>query len=270
MIGDELQRKLRNKYNPEGSDLRNLQYRLLEMLKHLDSVCKSHGIKYWLSSGTCLGAVRHGGFIPWDDDLDIEMLRSDYEKLLNVFSEDEHYMVQTYKNELFYTEPFAKLRCKHSYYREGINGNDCLSKLYCQTGIFLDIFVLEKSPYVAAESCHFLLGSIRHLSYHLHNNKFNRIWFGAIKWLVFKYIDIIKYLFTEDKGKVLRHTCGTGCHENLRYYSDIFPLNSMSFEGFIFPVPNNTDSYLRNMFGDYNEIPTKIKTHTSYFITDLK
>ena len=78
MIDEKLQVELRDIFNPEGSDLRKLQLRILEILKFVDSVCKTHGIQYWLSSGTCLGAVRHGGFIPWDDDVDIEMFEKDY------------------------------------------------------------------------------------------------------------------------------------------------------------------------------------------------
>lgn len=74
MIANDIQSSLRERFNPDGSDLRRYQMRLLEILLFIDSVCRKHGINYWLSSGTCLGAVRHGGFIPWDDDIDVEML----------------------------------------------------------------------------------------------------------------------------------------------------------------------------------------------------
>ena len=63
---------LRQRFSPEGSPLRRHQDRMLEMMVWLDAVCRRHGIPYWLGSGTLLGAVRHGGFIPWDDDVDIE------------------------------------------------------------------------------------------------------------------------------------------------------------------------------------------------------
>ena len=71
MIDQEIQAKLREKFNPDGSMLRKQQLRMLEILLYIDKVCKENNINYWLSSGTLLGAVRHGGFIPWDDDLDI-------------------------------------------------------------------------------------------------------------------------------------------------------------------------------------------------------
>ncbi len=77
MISESQQKYYREKYNPDGSRLRCLQLGMLEILKYIDKVCSENNISYWLSSGTCLGAVRHGGFIPWDDDVDIEMLRPD-------------------------------------------------------------------------------------------------------------------------------------------------------------------------------------------------
>src|SRR5690554_697940 len=68
-------------YNPEGSTLRKAQIRLLDILIEFDRICRKHGIDYFISGGTCLGAVRHGGFIPWDDDIDIDVWHADYQKL---------------------------------------------------------------------------------------------------------------------------------------------------------------------------------------------
>ena len=75
------------KYNPEGSALRRDQKELLRMLQIVAQICREHDIKWWLSSGTLLGAARHKGFIPWDDDIDIGMFRPDYNRLLKLASE---------------------------------------------------------------------------------------------------------------------------------------------------------------------------------------
>ena len=84
MIDESIQQKLRAKYNPDGSTLRRAQLRMLDILKFIDKVCRDNGLKYWLEGGTLLGAVRHGGFIPWDDDTDIAMTREDSMKLVKI------------------------------------------------------------------------------------------------------------------------------------------------------------------------------------------
>lgn len=99
MIDSKLQEELRARFNPDGSELRTYQLYLLDMLKDFDQICKNLGLKYWLSSGTLIGAARHGGFIPWDDDIDVEMLKEDYEKLLATFKETDKYIIQSHKND---------------------------------------------------------------------------------------------------------------------------------------------------------------------------
>ena len=91
MIDQNTQKTMNSQYNPEGSVLRNIQLNLLDILVEFDRVCRKNGIRYWLDSGTLLGAMRHGGFIPWDDDLDICILRKDYRKLIRILDNDLEY-----------------------------------------------------------------------------------------------------------------------------------------------------------------------------------
>ena len=77
--------------------VRDVQLRLLEILKDIDALCQKHNISYWLTGGSALGAVRHQGFIPWDDDADIGMMYEDYQKFLKVVNElDDCYVVQSF------------------------------------------------------------------------------------------------------------------------------------------------------------------------------
>ena len=136
--------ELRQRYNPEGSLLRRHQLRMLEILKEIDRICQKHRIDYWLSSGTLLGAVRHGGFIPWDDDLDIEMERKDYLRLLQLLPEElnDAYLLQTHGTDPGFISTYAKIRDKYSAiteHEEDIN--------YRYKGIFIDIFQMEVTSY---------------------------------------------------------------------------------------------------------------------------
>ena len=76
------------KYNPEGSTLRKAQMRMLDILLVVDKIFRKHHIEYWLDGGTLLGAVRHGGFIPWDDDLDINVRVSDISRIRKVLQSE--------------------------------------------------------------------------------------------------------------------------------------------------------------------------------------
>lgn len=261
MISTQKQEELRAKYNPEGSELRDLQIRLLKMLDFIDDICKKNDIKYWLSSGTCLGAIRHGGFIPWDDDVDIEMMREDYLKFEKIFKETDEYALQTSSTDYFYTQPFAKLRDKNSYFEEGQNA--CISNKYRYTGIYIDIFVMESSSYWVAESCHIFHGILRHISYRLKNKLSHRILYWPMKIFTFGYTSLMKMLFTRSNGEILRHTCGTGCHKNIRKREEIFPLTVANFEGKEYPVPGNVDAYLTHIFGGYKELPDTIYQHSN-------
>ena len=114
----------------------------LDLLAEFQRVCKKHNIKYIASGGTMLGAVRHKGFIPWDDDIDLMMLREEYEKLCKVApSEFKHpYFFQTSKTDLGYFKGFARLRnCETT----AIFNHEKASRFNINQGIFIDIFPMD-------------------------------------------------------------------------------------------------------------------------------
>lgn len=117
----------------------------LAMLLEVDRACRQHGLEYYLIFGTLLGAVRHGGFIPWDDDIDIGVMREDYDELLSLLNEEldsKKYFVQTAENDGGITIPFAKIRCHHTRFVEAVAAENAE---YHQ-GVFLDIFPLDNAP----------------------------------------------------------------------------------------------------------------------------
>ncbi len=257
MIEDNIHKQLRCQYNPDGSLLRDLQLRMLEILKCIDSICEKHNIQYWLSSGTLLGAVRHGGFIPWDDDVDIEMLRDDYLKLMEILPKElpEQYVLQNNETDSNYVYLYAKVRDRNSYIEE-----KCLvNKTFKEQGVFVDIFMLEKS---------FLI--LNKISAPL----FNRMLFGMVlKEGILKYIykvnrfvllqilfPFFRFLSQFSSSKSLKHTFGVNFLKE-RSYNDIFPLRKIEFEGVLLNAPFNCDAYLVKLFGNYMELPENIETH---------
>lgn len=272
MIDPKIQEQLRQKYNPDGSPLRQHQLKLLEMLVYFDKVCKENGIRYWLSSGTCLGAVRHGGFIPWDDDLDVEMMREDYLKLEKVFKETDNYIIQTWKNDRYYSTSFAKLRDKHTIVYDS---------LYKYRGCFIDLFALEYTCRPIAHFCSYLHKFFSGKLYEwlkLLSKKDNLsarllLCVGTILFLILKHtyflcVPLFRLVGKMFPNKTLRHQYGVGWLNNVRSVDDVFPIRRMRFENALLPIPGNVDSYLRRIYGNYMQLPEDQdipQPHTQYF-----
>ena len=153
---------LRLRYNPDGSALRRTQLELLEILKVLDGICKEHNIEWWLSSGTLLGAARHQGFIPWDDDIDIVMLRKDFKRFDKIMRnyQSEEYVYHSMSTDVDYVYLFSKFRK-----RQGDAGEEHRrSKFYKYKGPFIDIFCIEKTNYFAARASSIIYNNLQHLT----------------------------------------------------------------------------------------------------------
>lgn len=251
MINEKLQEKLRAKYSPDGSTLRIAQLQMLDILKCVDKICRKYNIPYWLSSGTLLGAVRHGGFIPWDDDLDIEMLKEDYEKLIPILKQElpTDYMLQDNTTEKNYPFLFAKVRSNKSQIKESF-----IYKLKNE-GLYIDIFPLEKSFY-----CLFKLSAVLYHNFCIKLYKHKYIFYlnrFIHTQIIFPFFRILSKLHKSD---TIRHTYGIGFLK-ARQKSDIFPLSEIRFEDSLFYAPKNSDTYLKRIYGDYMNLPNNIQTH---------
>lgn len=134
------------KQRTDGSTIsvRDVQLVLLEMLKDIDKLCQEHDIPYWLTGGSALGAVRHKGFIPWDDDADIGMMYVDYVRFLDVVKHlPDNYLVQSFETHKEYNVliPAMKIRKKGTYCLE----YNALLKNKCKDsdGLFIDVFIVD-------------------------------------------------------------------------------------------------------------------------------
>lgn len=262
MIEQGIQHKLRERYNPEGTLLRMGQLRMLDILKAVDAICRAHNIPYWLSSGTLLGAVRHGGFIPWDDDLDIEMLREDYLRLLPLLRKElpEEFMLQDRESDKDYPYLYAKVRDKHSCVEE-----DYIFKSK-HKGCFIDIFPLERSPYflfrianrLYVNLCHYKVYRFRPI-YELNRALLTRVVFPMFRAWVSLFHPHSDY----------HHTLGM-VFKAERRDEELFPLREITFERHVFYAPHNVHNYLTRMFGDYMKLPENISVHGTIKRVDTK
>ncbi len=257
------EQELKQKYNPEGSILRRHQMRMLEMLETIDAICKKHHIPYWLSSGTLLGAARHKGFIPWDDDLDIELLRKDYLKLMEILPQElpDNLVLQNNETDPNYIFIFAKVRDRNSYMEE----YGSYDRIFKERGIYIDIFPLEEMPYCLAWISEHMQGQIFN---QLNNKRLSEEKILKRIHAIYRFNERIGYpilrflskLFINNK---LRHSFGTAFHSP-RCLNEIFPLTEMEFEGKRFPVPGQTDAFLRRYYGDYMKLPDLDNLHPHY------
>lgn len=256
ILSDKQKSEMRRKYNPDTSLLRKHQMELLDMLKTLADICKKNNIQWWLSSGTLLGAMRHQGFIPWDDDVDIVMFKEDYKKLEKVLMEMESdtYVLHSMKTDIEYVRCFSKFRK-----REGKEfSRDRRRNWYRWAGNYIDIFLMEKTSYAAAISAGTIYKNLIHLTAYIQTGWLRRLLIRPIQFLclgvlnpIFRLIGLIN-----PKGEY-HYILGMGWPWATFFKKDILPLTTAKFEDTEFPVPHDADAYLRGVYGDWKKLPSE-------------
>lgn len=244
-------------------ELRNLQLVQLEMLDYVDKFCSENELKYSIAYGTILGAVRHGGFIPWDDDLDICMPREDYEKFISLWKDTDKYLLQNHNTDLDFTQSFTKIRKKGTaFVQKGDIGADY------HKGIFIDIFPFDKVPDNAIRK---KIQGLNVLFYNLYTRGYAPKKNGTIVRLVSQFILRItpgkkyykkskKYLskickYNDDKKLKYVDVSVTNTM-NMYYDNDIFDdMQKIKFENLSVNVMNKYRDFLKICYGDYMKLP---------------
>lgn len=262
---------LNNLLNININELKEIQ---LQILKHTASFCDAHDIQYWIDNGTLLGAVRHKGYIPWDDDIDVGMLRDDYEKMIRLFNEEnDRYFFACYETKKDFNLPHGKVFDTDTVlYEPDENGfRMCVN---------IDIFVYDNAPDDPEALKHQFdrRDFYRRMYDYQHYNNFANVSVikkSLAKMLVFllkvfpqdyfikKMIENCKKHNDEDSAEVGNFSSFSRQHCNKRVFSRFVELE---FEGMFFKAPAGYDEWLRSFYSDYMQLPPEEKrvSHHSF------
>lgn len=261
--------------NPE--ELRRMQLIELDILSEFDRICTKHNIKYIIDSGTLLGAVRHKGFIPWDDDIDVSMLRSEYEKFCKICESEidsTKYFFQNHDTDPEYRWTYGKILRKDTVFvRLG------QEHMKMKRGVFIDIFPMDGIPkrhffwsiYMGiAYCCRKILwsevGKVRiekagkRLWFKILNLIPEKVPFGIMKLLSKRveaeHVDCLAFGYKKCYTKPLKR----------EYYTE---REQIEFEGRKFWAPKDADGWLKTRYDDYMQLPPveerKGNADASYF-----
>ena len=258
--------------------MNDLQKELFEIFKAFVAVCEKHHLRYYLIGGTCLGAIRHKGFIPWDDDIDVGLPREDYEKFITLQDEFKGtpYFIQTWKSDPKYLYSFAKLRNSNTTYIENFYKYHQFNH-----GVWVDVFPLDgfsKTVKPAKKFAPKVLSTWAHVYFcypFSMRRKFSKrtffkdllinlffawpLWFLNIghwqnRW-VDKKVSKIKF----EDAKLVGLFFGTHPKQEAMPKEIFDGYTEGEFEGMKVCLPKDYDQYLTILFGDYMKLPPKDK-----------
>lgn len=249
----------------DDQTLRQVQLQSLEILLEIKRICDLYDIHYFLDSGTLLGAVRHKGFIPWDDDLDIGMMRKDYERFNEIAPKalNSNYFWQTWETDPSYPLPFGKVRKRGTLYVER------KSKQLKENGFFVDILPYDYAP-EDPESRKILRKKQTDINRILLMKCGYTPWIESVKTNFIKLTGYTPYkiisLVNRKSDLIKKHRGLTASIENTdvvyehggRFYyrSGLFTDTvELEFEGISFPVISGYHEWLTVAYGDYMQLP---------------
>lgn len=254
----------------------------IEIFDELDRVCRENGLEYFMVGGTLLGAVRHKGFIPWDDDIDVVMFRSDLEKLESLYYEgkfNDNFFLQTENTDKKYPLMTAKLRKNNTVFLE-----DCMDdKVESHCGIFVDIFPMDDISDVNSNLVRNNARRISLLTTLICENCGYRYGIKPLTkafTLLFGLIGVEK--LKKKRNQLMTFENNKGFEKNTIYASnygyvkqcrnkDVYsPHCELEFEGKKYMAPNKYEDFLSQLFGpNYMELPPVGKRVTRHPIKKI-
>ncbi len=248
----------------DDKTIKKAQLIMLDMLIEFEKICHKYELKYWLDSGTLLGAIRHNGFIPWDDDVDISMPVDDYKKFCEVAGSElkKSMFLQHTKTDTTFPFDYMKIRDDRAtiveFHEEG-------KDVEYNPGLFLDIFPMLA---IKDSKCHnfiyrYSFALIRFFSAKKFEQKGIRKLFVSL--LHKMHLGFLKKDTKIIYGGEMPDVAGSFS------YDCIFPLKKIKFEGLEFLAPNQSENYLKELYGeDYMQLPPLEKRSVHAFWISIK
>lgn len=242
---------------------------MLDMLEEIDRICRKHNIKYFLIAGSLLGAIRHKGMIPWDDDIDIALFREDYDRLERILPHElpPHMFMQTLATDPEYPTAHMKIRDSNTtgIYKWAIDGHFCFNM-----GIFIDVFALDGVPKTRIQERLAIICAVywnRLIQYRVRRNihggyQYIRWLFCSMLWhilgvkFVYRFREFLAARFkVKAGGECIQCPCGWGYKHRYRYWvDDLQETIDVPFEYLTLKVPQKYVSVLDKTYGDWNKI----------------
>lgn len=272
----------------DKSALRKVQLLQLKIAKEIKRICDKNNIEYFLDSGTLLGAVRHKGFIPWDDDMDIGMTRENYEKFLEAAKTDlgEDFFLQTWETDKNYPMPYAKIRLNGTTYIENV-----FEKAEMHQGIYVDVFPYDVWPQGKLKQRRIyrkrlFIQSMVMMKCHYVKFKSNAAWKYVLKSIMFTFIRFFSLFRSKssliksydkmvrkynalESDKLYEQTVNFKFGYWVISKSCFDSLTDLQFEDAKFKCPGNYDEYLSTVYGDYMQLPPEEKRAVGHNIINL-
>lgn len=255
---------------------KELQKIELNIFKDFIKVCDKLNINYYLIGGTLLGAIRHNGFIPWDDDIDVCMLRDDYEVFIKYGQEylDKNYFLQTYETDSEYPGCYAKIRDNNTTFLE-----DSVKTKKMNHGIFIDIFPLDdyhKHNKVKEKLIYYKLYNEKFI----HDKNFKKRLVAKLAKILYgnktklELCKMQEMIYTrKSNSNYVTNYCGAWGVEKETHNKKCFEdFKIVKFENLDVKVPIGYDEMLKKTYGDYMQLPPKEKrvSHHNTEIIDTK
>ena len=249
-------------------DLKELRKLQLDILNDIDGFCKKNKINYWIDCGTLLGAIRHSGYIPWDDDIDIGMLRDDYEKFLKTYNRKNHrYKLSATENNKNHYYQYGKVfDTKTILYEPDENG--------IKSAVYVDVFIYDNAPDDEKE-CQKMFDRRDTLNKLKTAQLFPELYdksslkkrimrfflniylkFLPKNYYIKKSIENSKKYMNENTKRVGNFTSATRMTGDKKIFASFVPV---TFENRKYPAPVGYKEWLKAFYGDYMKLPPKEK-----------